>query len=285
MRRYWNQKFKAAASANKIGEVEGEDPVNEKTAQRWFNRFSCSGLSPEWETFHIGGVLVTQYSHRGSREKEPSTSTHRLLDSIVPSKDTVHYHLISAAFTLDRAPPDYYLFRSIAKFLTRKKKIESKGDGENAVRQFFKLKRKGPLMNTARAGRAEGPNDSFIFTRGKEIHSLRLTAGAPRFPKVSPVRPSAVHRHTCTRTHACVRARARRAGPLGRQSAFRRVVGARIAGNIGAQRPAMGHLITCRNVPSRDLPTTSAWCGADFVSRPAHLHYRTENSERILKIS
>ncbi|CAH2101193.1 unnamed protein product [Euphydryas editha] len=44
-------------------------------------------------------------------------------------------------FSTDLAPSDYYLFRSMAKFL-RGEKFESKGDVKNAVRQFFASKPK-----------------------------------------------------------------------------------------------------------------------------------------------
>ena len=40
LKHYWKQDYKAAAEARRICEVEGEDVVSERVAQRWFQRFN-----------------------------------------------------------------------------------------------------------------------------------------------------------------------------------------------------------------------------------------------------
>ena len=37
---YWRQDFKAASATRRICEVEAEDVVSERMAQRWFQRFN-----------------------------------------------------------------------------------------------------------------------------------------------------------------------------------------------------------------------------------------------------
>ncbi|GBP59093.1 Histone-lysine N-methyltransferase SETMAR [Eumeta japonica] len=83
------QKFKAAAAARKEFEIEGEDTVNERTVQRWFDRFNCGDLS----------LADHSQSGRPSEEdieatKDPienqlNTNTCRLSDCLGPCKGTI----------------------------------------------------------------------------------------------------------------------------------------------------------------------------------------------------
>ena len=87
---YWEQDYKAAAAARRICEVEGENVVSERVAQRWFQRFNtgeeitkdlpCSGKPKLWDNEYISRVL----------EETPQKNTRRLSEELDASKDTIH---------------------------------------------------------------------------------------------------------------------------------------------------------------------------------------------------
>jgi hypothetical protein len=93
LRHYWKQNYKAAAAAKKICDVEGEGAVNECKAQQWFKWFASGNLSLEDEQ-HLGRPRIWDgEATKEAAEQQPSTSTHRLSDTLGPSKSTIHHHL------------------------------------------------------------------------------------------------------------------------------------------------------------------------------------------------
>jgi hypothetical protein len=93
LRHYWKQNYKAVAAAKKICDVEGEDAVNEHTAQRWFKRFASGNLSVEDEQLPERPWIWDSEATKEAAEQQPSTSTRRFSDTPRPSKSTIHRHL------------------------------------------------------------------------------------------------------------------------------------------------------------------------------------------------
>jgi transposase len=92
-RHFWKRNYKAAAAANKICDIEGEGTVNERTAQQWFKGFASGKLSLEDEERPGRPRIWDSEATEEAAEQHPSTSTHRLSDTLGPSKSTIHRHL------------------------------------------------------------------------------------------------------------------------------------------------------------------------------------------------
>jgi transposase len=67
--------------------------VNESTAQRWFKRFASGNLSLEDEQRPGRPRIWDSEATTEAAEKQPSTSTRRLSDTLGPSKSTITRHL------------------------------------------------------------------------------------------------------------------------------------------------------------------------------------------------
>jgi hypothetical protein len=93
LRHYWKQNYKAAAEAKKLCDVEGEGTVNECTAQLLFKRFAGGNLSLEDEQRPGRPRIWYNEATKEAAEQQPSTSMHRLSDTLGPSKSTIHRHL------------------------------------------------------------------------------------------------------------------------------------------------------------------------------------------------
>lgn len=95
LRHYFKQKYTAAAAAKRICEIEGEELVNERTAQRWFKRFSSGNLRLEDKERPGRPVVWDIEKTKNTVESNPCTSTRQLSNTLGPSKSTVHRHLIT----------------------------------------------------------------------------------------------------------------------------------------------------------------------------------------------
>jgi hypothetical protein len=84
LRHYCKQKYKDAAAA-KVCDVEGEGPVNERTAQRSFKRSASGNLSLEDEQRPGRPRIWDSEATKGAAEQQPSTSMRRLSDTPGPS--------------------------------------------------------------------------------------------------------------------------------------------------------------------------------------------------------
>jgi hypothetical protein len=67
--------------------------VNEHTVQQWFKRFASGNLSLEDEQCLGRPRIWDSEATKEAAEQQPSTSTHRLSDTLGPSKSTIHRHL------------------------------------------------------------------------------------------------------------------------------------------------------------------------------------------------
>jgi histone-lysine N-methyltransferase SETMAR len=88
-----NKTIKLRQQQKKICDVEGEDAVNERTAQRWFKWFVSGNLSLEDEQRPGQPWIWDSEATKEAAEQQPSTSTRRLSDTLGPSKSTIHRHL------------------------------------------------------------------------------------------------------------------------------------------------------------------------------------------------
>jgi transposase len=86
LRHYGKQNYKAMAAAKKICDVEGEDAVNEHTAQRWFKWFASGNLSLEDEQRPERPRIWDSEATKEAAEQQPSTSTRILSDTLGPSR-------------------------------------------------------------------------------------------------------------------------------------------------------------------------------------------------------
>jgi hypothetical protein len=92
-RHYWKQNCKAVSAAKKVCDVEGEGAVNERTAQRLFERCASGNLSLEVEQRPKRPPIWDSEATKEAAEQRPPTSTRRLSDTLGPSKSTIHRHL------------------------------------------------------------------------------------------------------------------------------------------------------------------------------------------------
>jgi hypothetical protein len=67
--------------------------LNERTAQRWFKRFATGNISLQGEQRPGRPRIWDSEATKEAAEQQPSTSTRRLSDILVPSKSTIHRHL------------------------------------------------------------------------------------------------------------------------------------------------------------------------------------------------
>jgi hypothetical protein len=67
--------------------------VNERTEQRWFKWFASGNLSLEDEQRLGRPRIWDSEATKEAAEQQPSTSMHRLSDTLGPSKSTIHCHL------------------------------------------------------------------------------------------------------------------------------------------------------------------------------------------------
>jgi hypothetical protein len=67
--------------------------VNARTAQRWFKRFASGKIILEDEQRPGRPPIWDSEATKEAAEQQPSTSTHRLSDTLGPSKSTIHRHL------------------------------------------------------------------------------------------------------------------------------------------------------------------------------------------------
>jgi transposase len=67
--------------------------VSEHTAQRWFKLFASGNLSLEDEQRPGRPRIWDSEATKEAVEKQPSTSTPRLSDTLGPSKRTIHRQL------------------------------------------------------------------------------------------------------------------------------------------------------------------------------------------------
>jgi histone-lysine N-methyltransferase SETMAR len=67
--------------------------VNKHMAQWWFKRFASGNLSLEDEQLPGQPRIWDSEATKEAAEQQLSTSTHRLSDTLGPSKSTIHHHL------------------------------------------------------------------------------------------------------------------------------------------------------------------------------------------------
>ena len=78
LRHYWKQNFKASEATRKICDVEGEDVVSTRVAQRWFEKFN-SGQNDLQDQPRSGRPLTMDSAMIcKSVDSNPSTGTRRL---------------------------------------------------------------------------------------------------------------------------------------------------------------------------------------------------------------
>jgi transposase len=73
--------------------------VNERTAQQWFKRFTSGNLSLEDEQRPGRPWIWDSKATKEAAEQQPSTRSHRLSDTLGPSKSTIHHHLTALGKT------------------------------------------------------------------------------------------------------------------------------------------------------------------------------------------
>jgi hypothetical protein len=67
--------------------------VNERAAQQWLKWFASGDLSLEDEQSLGQPQIWDSEATEEAAEQQPSTSTHRLSDTLGPSKRTIHRHI------------------------------------------------------------------------------------------------------------------------------------------------------------------------------------------------
>jgi len=89
LKHYWKQNYIASAAARKICEVEGEDVVTSRIAQRWFQKFK-NGENKLQDQPRSGRPATFNFAMlRKSAESNPSTSTRRLSAELGVAQRTV----------------------------------------------------------------------------------------------------------------------------------------------------------------------------------------------------
>ena len=93
LRHYWKQEFKATEAAKKICEVEGEEVVAVRTAQKWFKKFNDGHTDLRDEPRSGRPMTVNTEAIRAAVEANPSTSTRRLSAALDIPQTSVVRHL------------------------------------------------------------------------------------------------------------------------------------------------------------------------------------------------
>lgn len=95
LKHYWKQNVNATQAVQKICDVEGEDFVSIRVAQKWFKKFN-EGREDLQDKRRPGRPITTDFgSIRNAVEANPSTSTRRLSDELGIPKTSVLRHLHS----------------------------------------------------------------------------------------------------------------------------------------------------------------------------------------------
>ena len=93
LRHYWKQQFKASEAARKICEVEGENVVSLRIAQKWFKKFNEGDYDLYDQPRSGRPVTVNQEALIKAVETKPSTSTRILSAGLGIAQRTVVRHL------------------------------------------------------------------------------------------------------------------------------------------------------------------------------------------------
>lgn len=93
LRHYWKQQFKASEAARKICEVEGENVVSLRIAQKWFKKFNEGDYDLYDQPRSGRPVTVNQEALIKAVETKPSTSTRILSADLGIAQRTVVRHL------------------------------------------------------------------------------------------------------------------------------------------------------------------------------------------------
>ena len=77
LKHYLEQDYKASAAARKICEVEGDGVVNERIAQRWFQRFNTGEENTkDWPLFGPPKLMDIQNIRRSLEENSQKKKNH-----------------------------------------------------------------------------------------------------------------------------------------------------------------------------------------------------------------
>jgi histone-lysine N-methyltransferase SETMAR len=98
LRHYFKKGFSAAKAAREICDVEGEDSMPERTAQRWYQRFKAGDMSLEDKPRSGRPSIVDQEELRAAIEANPGSSTRDLSSELGSSRETIRRHLHALGF-------------------------------------------------------------------------------------------------------------------------------------------------------------------------------------------
>ena len=93
LKHYWKQNYNASAAARKICEVEGEDVVISRIAQRWFQKFKNGENELQDQPRSGRPMTLNSAMLHKSVENNPSTITRGLSAELGVAQRTVVRHL------------------------------------------------------------------------------------------------------------------------------------------------------------------------------------------------
>lgn len=93
LRHYWKQDFKATDAVKRICEIEGDDIVKVRMAQKWFKRFSDGDLSLQRKEGSGRKYSTDNVAILAAVEAEPTKSCRKLAEELQTSKSNIFNHL------------------------------------------------------------------------------------------------------------------------------------------------------------------------------------------------
>ncbi|CAH1394694.1 unnamed protein product [Nezara viridula] len=95
LRHYWKKNFTAAEATREIIKYEGEGVLDQRTARRWFEKFTSGDTTLERKKGSGRPLMDIDKALQEAIKSNPSTTTRELARECGVSKDTVNRHLLS----------------------------------------------------------------------------------------------------------------------------------------------------------------------------------------------